>query len=154
MEEIEGKFEIAGSVSPVVSKWVYCTIDKEISSNGLLNPLDAGLTSGIEKWKETIEEVVREEMDGKFEGGFVGGMFHRALVLVQLKHTGCLPDLKKFSETYFDTIFSFAVERTYDMRDLLAHSFTTYNLVSEDESISFLEEKILQKENLKAKYNL
>lgn len=151
---MEGKFEIAGTVSPVVSKWAYCTIDNYISSNSLINPLDAGLTAGINKWKDTIEEVVREEMDGKFEGGFVGGMFHRALVLVQLKHTGCLPNLKKFSETYFDTIFSFAVERTYDMRDLLAHSFTTYNLVSEDESISFLEEKILQKENLKAKYNL
>lgn len=146
---MEGKFDIAGSVSAVVAKWTYCTIDEEISSNGLVNPLDAGLNSGIEKWKETIEEVIREEMDGKFEGGFVGGMFHRALVLVQLRHTGYLPDLKKFSEIYFDTIFSFAVERTYDMRDLLAHSFTTCNLELEEESISFLEEKIRKKENLK-----
>lgn len=121
---MQERFTVAGTVSPEITVWTYNTINKMFSDGSIVKSYDIGLDSNYEHWQEIIERTIREEMDGKFTGGYIGGLFQRSLVLVQLKCTGCLPNLKKFAKLYLDTIISLSVEGEYNFEELFARSFT------------------------------
>lgn len=135
------RFTVAGNVSPEITVWAYNTIQKMLSDGSIVKANEIGLDSNYERWQGIIEETIREEMDEKFEGGYTGGLFYRALVLVQLKCTGCLPNLKKFAKLYLDTIISLSVEREYEFDALLAHSFTNESTTDATEECERLAEK-------------
>lgn len=140
------KFTVAGTVSPEITVWAYNTIQKMLSDGSIVKANEIGLDSNYEHWQGIIEETIREEMDEKFEGGYTGGLFYRALVLVQLKCTGCLPNLKKFAKLYLDTIISLSVEGEYNFDALLARSFTNESTTDAAEECERLAEEAVNSE--------
>lgn len=140
------RFTVAGTVSPEITVWGYNTIQKMLSDGSIVKAHEIGLDSNYERWQGIIEETIREEMDEKFEGGYTGGLFYRALVLVQLKCTGCLPNLKKFAKLYLDTIISLSVEGEYNFDALLARSFTNNSTTDAAEECERLAEETVNSE--------